>query len=229
MKKIFFLLILIIICLFKINYNQFETKYNPIYYTKLNVNESLDDVQCPIPRKDRVANYTGIQCVWSSIETLGRWAEEPKLINPPLTSRSNCKSYSDPHRAGLLLESLNVKFVQATNREKCLELIRIAMKEKRGCLWNIKGHAMVLVHFDEQNNIFKWIDNSDSSLNVQTGTIDRFNQVFQNWILVIYADKDIIKYKNYKADNLKIIDENDKEIIIDKNYFQYPEKYLEIN
>lgn len=47
---------------------------------------STEGLQCPIPHENRVKNHTGIQCVYSSIETLGRWAEEEKLTNPPLTS-----------------------------------------------------------------------------------------------------------------------------------------------
>src|SRR5690554_2106247 len=68
-----------------------QTTYQEDYDSEAS-EPSLDTLQCPIPMNDRVRNHTGIQCVFSSIEMLGRWAEEPKLTNPPITSRSDCKS-----------------------------------------------------------------------------------------------------------------------------------------
>jgi len=167
---------------------------------------SLDGLQCPIPREDRVKNYTGIQCVYSSIEALGRWAEEPKLINPPLTSRPDCKSYSGPQKAGAILNRLGVKFEQTYgNREKGIKMIKKAMREGRGCLWDVPGHAMILVHYDESQNRVCWVDNSDSSLKVQQTTIERFNKRWGSWVLVVYADKDVIPEKVYKY-NFPILD-----------------------
>lgn len=156
----------------------------------------LDTIQCPIPKSDRVPNYTGIQCVFSSIEMLGRWAEEPKLMDPPITSRSNCKSYSDPYRAGAILKELNVKFEQTNgNREAGIKLIKKAMAEGRGCLWDVPGHAMVLVHYDEEKDRVCWVNNSDPSLKIQTTDIAGFKKRWSSWVLVIYADNDIIPYK----------------------------------
>lgn len=159
------------------------------------------DLQCPIPPKDRVKNYTGIQCVYSSIETLGRWAEEPKLINPPLTSRSNCKSYSGPQRAAEILNDLNVKFEQTYgNREKGIILIKKSMREGRGVLWDVPGHAMVLVHYDEKADKVCWIDNSDHLLKIQQTTVSRFKKRWNSWVLAIYADNDLITAKVHKYD-----------------------------
>lgn len=153
-------------------------------------------IQCPIPMKDRVRNYTGVQCVFASIETIGRWAEERKLIEPPLTSRPDCKSFSSPSDAASKLRQLNVKFEQTyRDRQAGLTLIRKAMTEGRGCLFGVPGHAMVLIHYDETNNVVKWIDNSDSTLKIQTTTISRFNQMWDTWVLVVYADNDIIPQK----------------------------------
>lgn len=54
---------------------------------------------------------------------------------------------------------------------------------------------MVCVHFDEEKDIVKYVDNSDRSLKVQTMTMERFNSRWTKWVLVIYADKDIISVK----------------------------------
>jgi len=171
----------------------------------------LEKIQCPIPLEDRVKNHTGIQCVYSSIETLGRWAEEPKLTNPPITSRAECKGYSSPRRAEEILNKLNVKFEQTYgSKEKGISLIKKAMKEGRGVLWDVPGHAMVLVHYSETENKVCWVDNSDRALRVQQTTISKFNQRWQSWVLVIYADKEVVKYKIYKNINFPILDHKSK-------------------
>lgn len=195
-----------------------NTFVNP--YLSNHKEPNLDSLQCPIPKKDRVKNYTGIQCVYSSIEMLGRWAEEPKLTNPSITSRKECKGYSGPKQAAYILNNLKVKFEQTWgNREKGLELIKKAMKEGRGCLWDVPGHAMVLIHYDESQNKVCWVDNSDYSLRVQQTTVDRFKQRWNSWVLVIYADNDIIKYKKVKI-NLPIFENG----IIKK----YPKDFIPI-
>lgn len=206
--------------------SSYLTTYNPLY-TSLEGEINPSSVQCPIPLVDRVVNYTGTQCVWSSIEMLGRWAEEPKLINPTLTSRKLCQSYSDPYLTNIVLNSLNVKYDQIySDRVKGLELIRKAMREGRGCLFSIPGHAMVLVHFDEVNGIVKYVDNSDITLKIQTMSISRFYRVWDSWVLVIYADKDVVtdKVTRMRRDmyNIPIIDRNDPSQRYPRDYILLP-------
>ena len=159
--------------------------------------EELKDCQVPIPMKDRVFNRTSIQCVWCSIECLGRWAEEPKLIGPPcMTDWPDCKSYSGPGSAGNKLRSIKVKFEQVTSKEQGRALIRkVVVQERRGVLFSIPGHAMNLIHYDEQKKIVKYINNSDKTLKVRTWTMDEFERRWEGWVLAIYADNDIIPYK----------------------------------
>lgn len=167
----------------------------------------LETLQCPIPHEDRVKNYTGIQCVYSSIEALGRWAEEPKLMDPPLTSRSDCKGYSGPERAGEILKRIGVRFEQTYgDREKGIKLIKKAMREGRGALWDVPGHAMILVHYDEEEDRVCWVDNSDRSLKVQETTVERFNKRWGSWVLVVYADTDVVPEKIHKY-NFPIMNE----------------------
>lgn len=177
----------------------YKTTYVKPYRSKFFFEPSLETLQCPILYEDRVKNYTGIQCVYSSIEMLGRWAEEPKLIIPPLTSRNDCKGYSGPNQVENILNKINVKFEQTYgNRKKGIELIKKAMKEGRGALWSVPGHAMVLVHYSEEDNRVCWVDNSDKKLKIQETTIDKFEDRWTSWALVIYGDEDIISYKIYK-------------------------------
>ena len=52
----------------------YQTTYTETYWGGEPDADELKDVQCPIPMKDRVRNYTGTQCVFSSLECLARWA-----------------------------------------------------------------------------------------------------------------------------------------------------------
>lgn len=230
MNKFYFIIILIsFFVVFKIiKPTEFINSKNKIYFS-INNNENLENIQCPIPMKDRVLNKTEIQCVWASIEMLGRWAEEEKLTNPPLTSRNDCKTFATPSSVEKKLNQLNIKYVQIyRNKTKGIELIRMAMKEKRGCLWSVPGHAMVIVHFDEEKNIFKWVDNSDLNLNIQTSDITFFERNWESWVLVIYGDYSKIENKTNKNYNLKMF-ENNIEIKYDKQYILPPNKEISIS
>lgn len=205
---------------------EYRTSFSESYYSGEPEDNELEGIQCPIPMKDRVKNHTGIQCVFSSIEMLGRWAECQQLISPPITSRSDCKSYSGPNDAGGKLKRLGVKFEQTSQgREPGLALIRKAMQEGRGCLFGVPGHAMVLIHFDESKNVVKWVDNSDRSLRIQTMTTKRFFERWDEWALVIYAEPDIVSEKmSPLARQIPIIDRNGPPGQYPKDYIPFPQK-----
>jgi len=204
---------------------KYLTKHTPSYTSNV-PEENLDELQCPIPMSDRVHNYTGIQCVWSSLEMIGRFAEEPKLMNPPLTSRSNCKSYSSPSLVRERLTELKIKFEQTyDDRGRGIALIKKAMSEGRGCLFGVPGHAMVLVHYDDTKNFVKYVDNSDRNLAVQTMTMERFNQRWDTWITVVYADNDIVPVKLGRfARQLPIFDQNNPQGKYPLDYVPIPRK-----
>lgn len=201
---------------------EYQTTYVPDYIYE-GLETPLEDLQCPIPHENRVKNYTGIQCVYSSIEALGRWAEEPKLTSPPITSRSDCKGFSGPSRAAEILNKLNVKFEQSYgDKEKGIRLLKKAMMEGRGALWDVPGHAMVLVHYNEQEDKVCWFDNSDKSLKIQQTTVEKFNKRWGSWILVIYADNDIVSEKVHKF-NLPIFDVLNPSRKYEKGYVPFPQ------
>jgi len=185
--------------------DNYTTSFTLPFVSETGVVEATIEDQCPIPMKDRVFNYSEIQCVWASIEMIGRWAEEPKLTNPPITSRRDCKSYASPGLAAERLNELGVKFSQSyKDRSRGISLIKRAMAERRGCMFGIPGHAMVMVHYDERANIVKYVNNSDRSLKIQTTTVNEFNEMWDTWVLVIYADNDIIPAKFDSARTLPI-------------------------
>lgn len=185
--------------------------------------DDLTDVMVPIPMKDRVFNKTSIQCVWCSLETIGRYAEEPKLIG--LTDQSDCKSYASPSSAARKLKALGVRFEQTTSTSDRSLIIKSVVKERRGCLFAIPGHAMTLVHYDEAKGIVKYINNSDRTLKIRTWTMEEFNRRWDGWVCVIYADRDIIpdKYAPPVA-ALPIIDRNNPQGTYTKEYILMPKR-----
>lgn len=197
--------------------------FNPIATYEGEPDENLKDVMVPIPMKDRVFNKTSIQCVWCSLETIGRYAEEPKLID--LTEQKDCKSYASPSSAARKLNELGIRFEQTTSTKDRSLIIKSVVQEKRGCLFSIPGHAMTLVHYDEEKGIVKYINNSDSSLQIRTWSMSEFNRRWDGWVCVIYADKDIIpdKYKP-KVPDLPIIDRNGPQGLYPTDYVFSPSK-----
>ena len=197
----------------------------------------LDGIQCPIPMDCRVRNYTGSQCVFSSTEMLARWAECKELLEPePLTSRSGCRSFSGPSDLVSKLKRFGLKehteggtgpmYEQSyRNREAGIRLIKKAMEEGRGALFGVPGHAMVIIHYDEENDEVKWVDNSDRSLRIQTMTVQRFKSRWDSWVCVIYADPDVIQYKvgNW-ANKIPIKDRNGPQREYPKNYIPMPRR-----
>lgn len=202
----------------------FTTKFQPSYTSSSGTTLPEDGTQVPIPESDRVFNYTGIQCVWSTIETLGHWAKEPKLTNPPLTSNPRCKSFANPSDAKEVLGRLGVRYEQTySSMEESYVMMRKATKEGRGCLISIPQHAMTLVHFDEENDVVKWIDNVDKSLKIQTTSLKSFKRRMTAWTLVIYADTDIIEERITPLPRLlPILDRNNPQQTYPKDYIPLP-------
>lgn len=192
---------------------------NPIASYEGISEDNFSNTMVPIPMEDRVFNKTGIQCVWCSLETIGRYAQEPKLIG--LTDLPDCKSYSSPSHAAKKLRQLNVKFEQTTSKQDRSLIIKSVVNEKRGCLFAVPGHAMTLVHYDEKEGIVKYINNSDKTLKIRTWTMQEFNKRWDGWICVIYADKDIIP--NKYLPKLPIIDRNNAQGVYDEKYILSPE------
>ena len=179
-----------------------------------------DGTMVPVPIEDRVFNETGIQCVWASIECLGRYANEPKLIG--ITNHPDCKSYASPSSLASKLKKLNVKFEQTTSRSDKSLIIKSVVKDRRGCLFAIPGHAMTLVHYDEQEGIVKYINNSDRSLKIRTWTMKEFNQRWDGWICVIYPDVDLVYKKYTHLYPIPIIDRSAPQGTYERQYILMP-------
>ena len=192
---------------------------NPVATFEGEPDNGLSSIMVPIPMKDRVYNKTGIQCVWASLECIGRYAEEPKLID--LTKDNECKSYSSPSGLAYKLNKIKVKFEQTTSTSDKSLIMKAVVKERRGVLFGIPGHAMVMVHYDEKAVIMKYINNSDKDLAIRTWTINEFNKRWDGWICAIYADKDIIPLKGI-ASKIRIVDMMNEGFVAPKGYVLLP-------
>ena len=243
MKKIFSIFAIIVLCLsasaqplFPKNVPASERQYpnvylavdtNPIVTFEGEVDDDLLNVMVPVPMRDRVFNKTGIQCVWASTELLGRYAEEPKLIN--LTNDSDCKSYATPSSFHRKMKQIGVRCETTTDPKDRSLIIKGVVKERRGAIFCVPGHAMVMVHYDEEKGIVKYINNSDRTLAIRTWTMSEFNKRFDGWVSIIYADHDIIQQKYApKIPNLPVIDRNRSQGDYDKNYILQPQKILSL-
>ena len=100
-----------------VNYPAVNRSYaNPVVSYEGLVSDS--NVMVPIPQTDRVYNKTGIQCVWSTLETIGRYAKEPKLYN--LSNQKDCQQFGSPESVAVKLKKLKVRFEQSNNYDKSL-------------------------------------------------------------------------------------------------------------
>ena len=200
--------------------SQNSDRTNPVALFEGEADDDLSGVMVPIPMKDRVFNRTGIQCVWASLECIGRYAEEMKLIG--LTKDRDCQSYSSPTGASRKLNQINVKFEQTTSKNDKSLIYKAVVKEKRGVLFGIPGHAMVMVHYDEKNGVMKYVNNSDADLKIRTWKIEDFDRRWDGWVCAIYADNDIIRLK-FLASKITVADKNDLEFIAPKGYILFPQ------
>jgi hypothetical protein len=174
----------------------------------------------PVPMENRVFNETGIQCVWASVECLGRYANEPKLIS--LTKQPDCKGYASPSSLSSKLKKLNVKFEQTTSRSDKSLIIKSVVQDRRGCMFAIPGHAMTLIHYDEKEGVVKYINNSDKSLKTRTWTMKEFNQRWDGWICVIYPDIDLIYKKYTHSYPIPIVDRSCPQGTYERKYILLP-------
>lgn len=200
--------------------NKNSERINPVALFEGEADEDISGVMVPIPMKDRVFNKTGIQCVWASLECIGRYAEEKKIIG--LTNDRDCKSYSSPIGAAIKLNELKVKFEQTTSKSDKSLIYKAVVKEKRGVLFGIPGHAMVMVHYDEKSGVMKYINNSDIELKVRTWKIEDFDKRWDGWICAVYADNDIIRLK-FMASKIRVVDKSDQDFIAPKGYILFPQ------
>lgn len=171
----------------------YETEY-------LDEDKELEGVQVPIPRKDRIFNTKG-NCVWCSLETLGRYAGNIPVLNITKNVRDGgdprCQGGSSPSPVRSFLDAKKIKYEMITDRRRTDFLVKYCKVERRGVAFDIPGHMLTLVHYDPDTKIVKVIDNADRTLSVQTWTWEKFHRIWGGWAYVIFGEPDLIPYKYF--------------------------------
>jgi len=200
---------------------------NNFYQTKkVPENKELRGVQVPIPRKDRVLNENG-NCVWCSLEMLARYAEIKSLYDitkdPEDGGDPRCQdgAWWPPVKALLDEKKIKYRVVWPQDTTRTDLLIRGCKIERRGVAFDIKGHMLVLVHYDPNKKIIKVIDNADRSLSIQTWSWEKFHKVWRGWAFMIYGDPDIIPQKNNPWNKIPI-ERNGKLLAVPPKYLPIP-------
>lgn len=143
------------------------------------VQDDTDGVQVPIPMNCRVKNYTGIQCVWSSLSCLARYHNIPAAKN----LIDKYKSYAGPGDVRRALDPIGVKYVMNTGTKNKQFLVDYCAKGWGAGIGLNGTHMVTLVHF--KDGVVKIIDNSDPSLRIQSMSEDQFMRRWDGWAVVL--------------------------------------------
>lgn len=137
-----------------------------------------------IDRSNRIPNRTGSQCVYASLETLGRHHGVRSLYS--ITSRY--KSTSGPQQVERILSQLGVRHMSMPmgSQSRSLPAAEEACRDGYGCLVGMRGrHAVVLVGLDMTSA--RIMRNSTRPLgDIQSIPRAAFDKVFDGWIVIIY-------------------------------------------
>jgi len=148
------------------------------------ISKAEDFAQCPFGDK-RAFNYNNVSCVWCSLENLGTYNREPKLYN--LSKNPRYQHPSGPGEVAQVLKNFGIKFKQTTDKEEGRKLIYEAMRDGRGCLVGVPGHAINLINYDDTTNKAIIVDNGGSLKN-RLMSIQEFERRWTGWVLVIYTE-----------------------------------------
>jgi hypothetical protein len=146
----------------------------------------IENCQVPVSSGLRVHNYTGIQCVYSSLETCARYQGIKELYD--LTDL-----YKDPADftdtdAILLKRGVHFEQVRAkTNLKTQVLWVKDKVADGYPVCVGIKPfpycyHMVTVIHF--KDGIVKYID-PDDELNIKTLTEDEFLKQWQGWGLIL--------------------------------------------
>lgn len=141
------------------------------------------ELHVDVPMEMRIFNKSGSQCVWATIEMLGKLHKVKGVQG--LTNE--LKHATGPGEVNRVLTRKNVKFRQVTGKD--LDFLEEWVTKKRmGCGIGVNGNHVILVCHFERGKSVKVIDNSDPTLQVQTWDWNKFQSKFSGWVFVILPD-----------------------------------------
>ncbi len=149
-------------------------------------NDKENGISAPLANDHRALNTKG-QCVWSSIQNMGRQIGEPKLFN--LTKDPRCQGGANPSDVHRVLTALDVKFEQAHgNRKDAYKLIEKGLSEGRPCIISYgRAHVINVVHYDPSANKVGVVNNHGDRFQTQYHTLSEFDRLFKGWVCIVYG------------------------------------------
>lgn len=162
-----------------------------------------DKVHAPIPMEKRIKNENNKRCVWDSVEMLANRAKEERLYG--LSKKYDGPTQMPALEAVLQKEKVEYKINPMGNKtmKAVYEFLVIPCEyEKRGvavCFRPdaVTRHMLNVVHYDLKNKKVSVIDNCDPKLEVKQMDWDRFHQLWDGTVVIIYAKND--PFPRYRA------------------------------
>ncbi len=148
-------------------------------------NDKENGISAPLAHDNRALNTKG-QCVWSSLQNMGRQIGEPKLYD--LTKDRRCQGGANPSDVHRVLTSLGVKFEQATNKKDGYKLMQKGLAEGRPCIISYSvAHVINVVHYDPLANKVGVVNNHGDRFQTQYHTLKEFDRLFKGWVCIVYG------------------------------------------
>lgn len=144
-----------------------------------------------IDKAEFVLNRTGTQCVWSSLETVGRKLGIMNLTNPPITEDPRCQEGANYNQVHQILSERNVQHCQAFGRNmENLEVMQNYLAQGIPIIvgstessYSPVGHALVITSMS--NRTVEIIDTSEYPNYNYSLSYDDFFRIWDGWALVI--------------------------------------------
>jgi hypothetical protein len=139
----------------------------------------FNGIQVHIPKECRIFNRSRSQCVWCSLECLGRKHAIPATYT--LTQRY--KGTSGPGQAASVLQALGVKYYMQTSNDKKF-LITACANGWGACVGLNGAHMINVVHY--KDGVVKVIDNQGPhALEVQEWRENYFLSRWDGWAITL--------------------------------------------
>lgn len=179
---------------------------------KPQIDPEFINVQVPIPKDCRVFNKSGSQCVWCSIECLGRYHKVKDLYEGDMriTKYHTWATWSGEVYHVMKTKYPNVKWAQISNISELKSFLRKYVAEKKiGVGFTIPGHMLNMVNYDEENKTVKVIDNiGPKALEIQEWSMAKFDSLAGGWVLTVFPPD----YQQTTEDNDNLITNCTKEL-----------------
>jgi hypothetical protein len=136
--------------------------------------------QVPVAADQRTRNKSGVQCVWCSLATLGKYHGHAGVA----ALAEHHKGLAGPAEVRAALGGLGVRYRMQMPGNKDPKILRDACARRWGAAVGLGGtHAVNVIHF--AGGTVKLVDNSDPALADRTLTEAAFLARWDGWAVVL--------------------------------------------